>query len=90
MSEPCACRHTDVLLEDTFFQAVDCRGEPGGFVVVRNHDGGFTVFSIEFLKQQEHIPRGRRVQIARRFVGEDQIGVGDNGAGYSYPLFLTS
>src|SRR5262245_21752247 len=56
--------------------------------VVRDHDDGFVVIAIEFFEQRQRLLRRSRVQVAGRLVGQNKIGVGDDGAGDGDALVL--
>ena len=65
-------------------------GTLGRAWVVRHHHDGLAVVTIERLQQVQDFVAGLAVEIARRFVGEQQRRVGDNRAGNADALFLSA
>src|SRR5690349_15568565 len=65
-------------------------GMVGGLGVMRDHQDGLLVLAVELLQQaQDFIGRGA-VQIAGRFVAEQDGRIGDNGAGNAHALLLAA
>jgi hypothetical protein len=58
--------------------------------VVSYHDDGFVEFAIQARQHREHILGRGGIQVSGRLIGQDQVGVGDYGAGDGYALFLTA
>ncbi len=65
-------------------------GALGGARVVRHHHDGLAVIAIERLQEIENLVAGLAIEIAGRLVGEQQRGVGDNGAGNADALLLAA
>ena len=65
-------------------------GGGGGVGVVGDHDDGFAEFLVEALEEGEDFLGGGGVEVAGGFVGEDEVGVGDDGAGDGDALFLAA
>ena len=55
-----------------------------------HHHDGLPHFAIQPLQQPENIPGGYAVQIAGGFIGDDEQGIGDDGAGDRYALLLSA
>jgi hypothetical protein len=73
-----------------FFQMAGFGGEVGSVRVVRDHDDSLAEFFIQAREQGEDILGGCGVQVAGGFVGEDQVGIGYDGAGDGYTLLLAA
>ena len=56
---------------------------------VRDHDDRRHLL-IQFAKQFHHLRPVRRIQVTRRFVGEDQRAVRHHGARYRHTLLLSA
>ena len=66
----------------------DAMSEAGIVLGVCHHDDG-GAFLIQFGKEVHHFLSVLGVEVTRRFVGKDELGVGDYGTGYGYALVLT-
>ena len=64
-------------------------GEVGVRRRVGDHDDG-RAFLIQLAKHPHHFLAMRGVEVAGRFVGEDQLGLADQGAGDGDALLLTA
>jgi hypothetical protein len=77
--------------EEFAFVEVDEAGGGGRAVgVVGDHEDGFVELAIQALKKFEDVFGALGVEVAGRFVGEDEVGVGDDGAGDGDALFLAA
>ena len=56
--------------------------------IVRHHDHRLAGVPAEALKNSQDILRRPRVQIARRLIGHDEGGIGDQGPGNGHALLL--
>ena len=61
-----------------------------GVRVVRDHDDGLAVLAVERLEQAENFVAGFAVEIAGRFVAEQQRRIGDDGARDADALLLAA
>ena len=67
----------------------DAVGIAGVALRVGHHDDG-GAFLVEVGEQVHHLAAVLRVEVTRRLVGEDELGVGDDGAGDGHPLLLAA
>ena len=67
--------------EDAVFEPQDAVADGGGLGRVRDHHEGDLAADGKVGKYAEYLRAGHRVEISRRLVGEDQLRVGDEGAG---------
>src|SRR4051812_9421834 len=74
----------------SFFEVNAARAEGGGFGIVRDHDDGFAGVAAEGAQDFQYFGGGSRIEIAGRFVGDDQTWVGDEGARDGDALFLAA
>ena len=58
--------------------------------IVRDHHDGLVELFVEPLEQIERLLRVPGVEIARRLVGNQDAGIGDDGAGNGHSLLLTA
>src|SRR6516225_1037437 len=63
-------------------------GGTGDMGVVRDHDNRWAALLIDLLKFPENLVAGMRLEISRRFVGQDDLGLIDHGSGAGGPLLL--
>ena len=73
----------------TVEQVDDAVGVASVALRVGHHDDG-GAFLVEVGEQVHHLATVLRVEVTCRFVGEDELGVGDDGAGDGHPLLLTA
>ena len=66
------------------------RGALGGQRVVGDHDDRLLEFAVELFEQLEDLAAGGAVEIAGRLVGDQQVGVGDDGPGDGDALLLAA
>ena len=69
------------LVEFAFFQDEDSVGFAGEGSVVGDHDYGLAVVAVEFFDDVHDLAAGFDVEVAGRFVGEEDAGVVHEGAG---------
>ena len=55
-----------------------------------DHDDGFVEFGAQAFEEVEHFRGTGGIQVAGGFVGEDHIGIGDDGAGDGDALLLAA
>ena len=73
----------------TVQHADDAMAVAGVVFGVCYHDDGGALF-VQIGEQLHYFITVGRVQVTSRFIGQDQLGVIDNGAGYGYTLLLTA
>ena len=78
-----------ILHDLTIEEVDDAVGKTRVALRVGHHDNGGAFF-VEVGEQVHHLAAIFRVEVARRLVGEDELGVGDHGAGDGHPLLLTA
>ena len=61
-----------------------------GYAAFVCHDHDCHTFVVQLLQYLHHFHRGLAVQCAGRFVGQDNLGPGDECPGYGHPLFLSA
>ncbi len=76
--------------ELAFVEVDEATSGGGGVGVVGDHDDGFFEFLVEALEEGEDVGGAGGVEVAGGFVGEDEVGVGDDGAGDGDALFLAA
>jgi hypothetical protein len=70
---------------------MECPSRPlRGVRIVRDHDDGFAVITIESLQQIKNLVTGFAIEIARRLVTEKECRIRHNRAGNPDSLFLPS
>ena len=67
----------------------DAMSEAGIVLGVCHHDDGGS-FLIQFGKEVHHFLSVLGVKVTRRFVGKDELGIGDYGTGNGYTVLLTT
>ncbi len=72
------------------FDEDDARGVTGGEGVVGDHEDGGGEVLVEVAEGFEELAGGFGVEGAGGFVGEDDLGIGDDGAGGGDTLFLAA
>src|SRR4030095_16469702 len=60
----------------------------GDRLVMRDHDDGQALLAVELLEQGQDFAAGFLVEVSGGFVGAEQLGLGDQGAGDGGPLHL--
>ena len=65
-------------------------GAGGGVGIVGDHDDGLAVLLVERLEQREDFVAGLAVEVAGGFVAEQDVGIGDDGAGDADALLLAA
>ncbi len=65
-------------------------GISGHFFIVGDDDESDALFLVQLLQQGHHLRAGRAVQIAGWFIGQDERGVVNEGAGDSHPLLFAT
>src|SRR6185437_10899191 len=73
-----------------FFQVPGFRREASRVWIVSNHHDRLSEFLIQTREHGQHFVSRRRVKIAGRLVGEDQVGVGYDGSRNSHALLLAA
>ena len=68
----------------------DAGGDGGAVGVVGDHDDGLAEFLVEPLEEFQDFFGAGRVEVSGVFVVEDDVGVGDDGAGDGDALFLAA
>src|SRR5438067_1558208 len=68
----------------------DAAAHGGGLRVVRDHDDGLVEAVVHLLKHVQDDGRVLGVEVPRRLVGEDECGLGDDGAGERHALLLAA
>src|SRR5215207_6488139 len=71
-------------------QEHDPVGVGGGHGVMRHHHDGLAEGVDGLAHEGQELAAGLGVEVARRLVGEDDLGPGDQGAGRRHPLLLTT
>ena len=59
-------------------------------LVVGNHHNGLAKLHIQTLEKRENVGRRNAVEVSRWLIGDDQHGIGDDGAGDRNPLLLAA
>src|SRR5690606_5657993 len=59
-------------------------------LLMRDHDDGDRPFAVQPRDEVHDLPAGLRIQIAGRLIGEEDGGIGDDGAGDGHPLLLAA
>jgi hypothetical protein len=80
----------DIVHKPAFLQMQEPLGALGGMRVVRHHNDGFVQVLAQHSEQVENLRRRLRVEVAGRFVGDDQRRVGDDRPGDADPLLLAA
>src|SRR5574344_1290061 len=71
----------------------ESHGAAGEFCLVfimGHHYDGAAVFLVQFVQQVHHLSAHFGIQITRRLIGQDDVGIADDGAGDGYTLTLTT
>ena len=76
-------------MQITVTQADDPLGVGGDVVFMRDHDNG-AAFIVEPFEQRQDLLGGHAIQVAGRFVGQDEVRVIHQAAGNGHPLLLTA
>ena len=78
------------MVEHSFIEVTDPVGPVGGPLIMGDHDKGLAELSIEAREQFQDLPGGNPVEIAGRFVGNDDRRIGHHRAGDRHPLLLAA
>ena len=62
----------------------------GLFLVVSHHHYGSAVVAVQVVEEAHDFLPVVGVEVSGRFVGENYLGVADDGAGYGYALALST
>lgn len=77
-----------IFQQFSLFQMMGPGGELGGVRIVRHHHYGLAEILVQLGEDAQHFQRGRGIQVAGGFVGQDQGGVGHDGARNRHALLL--
>lgn len=78
------------LADDAVLDVDDLVGAVGNAALMRDHDDGHALFAVELGEQLHHFLGSLGIERARRLVRQEDLGIGDQGAGDGHALLLSA